>query len=123
MKTFDLVLLMVEKLIEKDAEEVKVIEVGDRLLITDYFVIASGSSERHVRTLYEWLDEQMSEVGIIPLGVEGYAEGRWILMDYGDIIVHIFLPDVRRFYDLEGLWIDMRVYCYDAKSKRLERVK
>lgn len=123
MKSFDLVRIIVEKLIEKEAEEVKVIEVSERFYITDYFVIASGNSERHVRTLYEYLDEQLSKDGIFPMGVEGYAEGRWILVDYGDVIVHIFLPDVRRFYDLEGLWIDMPFYLYNSGERKLVRIR
>lgn len=74
--------------------------------ITDYFLICSGGSNRQVQAIADAIDNQLSKQGVSSLGVEGYKEARWILMDYGDVIVHVFTQDTREFYDLEGLWSD-----------------
>lgn len=74
--------------------------------ITDYFLICSGGSNRQVQAIADAIDNQLSKQGVSSLGVEGYKEARWILMDYGDVIVHVFTQDTRAFYDLEGLWSD-----------------
>lgn len=72
----------------------------------DFFVICSGKSSRQVQSIAENLEEVLRERGIKPIGVEGKREGHWVLMDYGDIIVHIFYEPIRFFYDLESLWAD-----------------
>jgi len=73
---------------------------------TDYFFICSGTSDRQVQAIAEGVREVLEEKGVRPLGIEGTLEGKWILMDYEDVVVHIFLEPVRQFYDLEGLWVD-----------------
>ncbi len=70
----------------------------------DYFIIASGTSDRQVRAIATAIQENLKKAGILPLGIEGEAAGQWILMDYNDVIIHIFLDTVRTFYDLERLW-------------------
>lgn len=72
----------------------------------DYFIVASGTSRRHVQALAEHLDEVLSAAGIEPLGREGLEEGSWILLDYNDVIIHLFLQPLREFYDLEALWAE-----------------
>lgn len=72
--------------------------------VTDYFLICSGGSARQAQAIADAIDEQLKKAGIMPLGIEGYRDGRWILMDYGDVIVHIFAQETRDFYDLERLW-------------------
>jgi ribosome-associated protein len=89
---------------DKKAMDVVVLDMRDASSITDYFLICSGGSERQVQAIADAIDEQLGGAGIASLGVEGYREGRWILMDYGDIIVHVFLRETRDFYDLERLW-------------------
>jgi ribosome-associated protein len=76
----------------------------DASSITDYFLICSGGSERQVRAIADAIDAASGPSGIASLGIEGYREGRWILMDYGDVIVHVFSQDTREYYDLERLW-------------------
>ena len=70
----------------------------------DYFIIAGGTSDRQVRAIATAIQESLKKTGILPLGIEGEAAGQWILMDYDDVIIHIFLDTVRTFYDLERLW-------------------
>ncbi len=79
--------------------------------VTDYLVIAGGHSDRHVQAVSEYLAQEMKKQGFLPLGSEGLQEGRWALLDYGDVIVHIFYREVREYYDLEGIWSDAPVIC------------
>ena len=72
----------------------------------DYFVICSGTSRRHVMALAQHLEEELARAGVKPLGVEGLQDGHWILLDFNDVVVHIFLQPMREFYDLEGLWAE-----------------
>ncbi len=99
--------------LEKKANDVLVIDLAGLTDIADSFVLATGTSERHVKTISDGVDEGMKEKGLRPSSVEGYDQGRWIIMDYGDLIVHVFLEDLRALYDLEGLWIE-------AKRQRME---
>ncbi len=91
----------------KKGENTVVLEVGRILAITDAFVITHGANDRHVRTIAEEVEEKVAEGGgPKPLRVEGLDDARWVLLDYGDFVVHVFLDEVRRFYDLERLWSD-----------------
>jgi len=91
---------------ERKAINTVIFEVGRLSSITDYFLVTSGSSTRQVQAIARHLVDKMKERGIIPLGIEGEREAQWILIDYGDLVVHIFYDPIREFYDLEGLWID-----------------
>lgn len=85
-----------------------VLEVGDVLSIVEYFVITGASNTRQVRTIAEEVEEQVKLAGGPgPLRVEGLDDGTWVLMDYGDVVVHVFLDETREFYDLERLWSDV----------------
>ena len=81
-------------------------EVGELTSFTDYFLVASGNSSRQVQAICRHLTKKMREEGFRVSGVEGEQEGQWVLMDYGDVVVHIFYEPIRGFYDLEGLWIE-----------------
>ncbi len=93
--------------LEKKAFNVTILELKKASSLTDYFLICSGRSDRQVQAIAESIEEKMSEKGARPLGEEGMREGRWVLMDYDDVVVHIFYDPVRRHYDLEGLWIEV----------------
>jgi len=98
----------------KKAEDVVILAVEPMLAITDAFVIASGANARQVRTIAEEVEERIKlEGGPAPLHVEGLDDARWVLMDYGDLVVHVFLGEVRRFYDLERLWADAERWTWD----------
>ncbi len=90
----------------KQAEDVVILDVRDLIVITDYFVIASGSSDRQVRTLHEEVEKALKAVGVRPVRREGTTEGRWVLLDYVDVVVHVFADEQRDYYDLERLWRD-----------------
>lgn len=93
--------------LDKKAFHLDVLSVGELTSIADYFVIASASNERQAAAIADAVVDQLREqLGVRPLLIEGTTPGRWILLDYGDFIVHIFTEDVRRFYGLERLWGD-----------------
>ena len=99
-------LLMVEAALEKKATDVALLGMRKASSYTDYFLICSGKSDRQVQAIAQRITEVLGMEGLQPLGIEGTQEGKWILMDYGDVVAHVFLEPVRRFYDLEGLWVD-----------------
>ena len=92
--------------IDKKAEHVQVLNLTGLSGFTDYFVICSGMSDRQVQAMSDSIEFQMEAAGFEILSIEGYAEGRWVLMDCGDVVVHIFLDALREYYDLESLWAD-----------------
>lgn len=98
--------LIVETLDAKKAEEIKAIEVKDLTIIADYFVIATGTSSTQVKALADEVDFVLSEKGVRPRKIEGYQGANWIVLDYEDIVVHVFYAETRRFYSLERLWSD-----------------
>ncbi|MBR5769203.1 MAG: ribosome silencing factor [Clostridia bacterium] len=95
----------VKALNAKKGVDIEVIDVSGLTNIADWFVLASGTSNIHVKTLVDEVEEQLKqEQGIDPKRVEGYPTAQWILMDYGDVIVHVFHPEAREFYSLERLY-------------------
>lgn len=92
----------------KSANDIVVLEVGPILAVTEHFVIASAGNTRQVRTIAEEIEEQIAAAGgPRPLRVEGLDDLRWVLLDYGELVVHVFLEETRQYYDLERLWSDV----------------
>ena len=92
-------------LTDKKGTELSVIEIPEGIALSDYFVICNGTSVTHIKALADEVDDKLrKEHGIVPLHVEGYNTARWILMDYGDVVVHIFHKEDRDFYKLDKLW-------------------
>jgi ribosome-associated protein len=92
--------------LEKKAFDITILELKKASSLTDYFLICSGRSDRQVQAIAQSIEEKMGKKGMRPLGEEGMREGRWVLMDYDDVVIHIFYDQVRRYYDLDGLWIE-----------------
>ena len=96
------------QLLDKSANDIVVLEVGPILAVTEHFVIASAGNTRQVRTIAEEIEEQIAAAGgPRPLRVEGLDDLRWVLLDYGELVVHVFLEETRQYYDLERLWSDV----------------
>lgn len=93
-------------LTDHKAEDVVTIDVRGKTEVADYFVVAGGRSMTHTRSLIEHVEEEMEKEGVAPVREEGVREGRWAVIDYGDVIVHIFNDETRLFYHLESLWDD-----------------
>ncbi len=98
-----------------------VLDLRGLTVITDFFVICTGESTTQVKAIAEFIEEEFSTRGIRPLGVEGLDYGHWVLMDYGDIIVHIFERETREFYGLEKLWMDAKSIEVDEDQPDLGR--
>jgi len=93
---------------DKKADDTLVLSVGELLQITEYFVVTSASNRRLVRTIVDSVEEQVrGELGRSPLRVEGVAEQQWVLMDYGDVVVHVFTEETRAYYEIERLYRDV----------------
>ncbi len=101
----------------KKGEDTVILAVEPLLKITDAFVITSGSNARQVRTIAEEVEEKVKAGGgPSPLRIEGLDDARWVLMDYGDFVVHVFLDEVRKFYDLERLWADAERWPFESRE-------
>ncbi len=94
----------VQAAISKKAEDLSVLDIGKVSSLADYFVIANGTNSRQTQAISDAVQDALRERGLRPLGVEGHQNGEWILLDYGDMIIHVFSPEKRMFYDLERLW-------------------
>ena len=94
--------------LEKKATDIVLLRTKGIVSYADYFLICGGRSDRQVQAIAQSIETELKKKGHRALGIEGLSQGRWVLLDYGDVIVHIFQESVRRFYDLEGLWIDAR---------------
>lgn len=90
----------------KKGEEIVVLQLKELTSFTDYFIIMHGQSERQILAIYEHIQTELKKMNLRPLGVEGVANAEWVLMDYGDFIVHIFSRQAREYYSLEKLWGD-----------------
>jgi len=104
VKTPEKLQLILEALDELKAQDINVIEVTEQTVLTDYLVICSGTSATHLRALMDRVKERLGECGCKGVRFEGYQAARWILLDYGDVVVHAFDPAEREFYDLEAIW-------------------
>ena len=96
--------LVIDALQDLKAEDITILEVRHKTSITDWLMIATGSSSRHVKSIANNVVVEAKKAGQSPLGIEGENEGEWVLVDLGDIIVHVMQQQVREYYDLESLW-------------------
>lgn len=102
----EMVKLAVQALQDKKGEDVKIIDIREVSVLADYFIIASGSNGNQVQAMADNVEEMLGKVGYVSAQIEGYDSANWILMDYKDIIVHVFCREDRLFYDLERIWRD-----------------
>lgn len=106
MTVLEKVTAIVKTLDEKKATDIRVIRIGDISVIADYFVIAGATSTTQVKSLSDEVDYKLGLLGENPLRSEGYQSANWIVLDYGDVVVHTFHKETREFYSLEKLWSD-----------------
>ena len=120
----DLVMEAAEAASSKKAERIVILDVSQLLVITDHFLVCNGNNERQVRTIADEVERVLRESrGVKPFRREGQREGRWILLDYVDFVVHVFGPEERDYYDLERLWADAPRVAFEdpADPNREER--
>ena len=124
LSTRQKILLAVNAALEKKAKNIVILNIKNVTSFADYTVICSGTSDRQVQSIAASIEESMKKAGALPLGIEGEKGGRWVLMDYADIVVHVFYEPVREFYDIDRLWSDapkMEVADDAAEVKSLPR--
>ena len=106
MTSIELSEKIVQILDKKKADDVKLLKIRDLTILADYFVIANGTNINQVHALCDNVSEEMAKLKMLTKQTEGYTSGNWVLMDYGDIIIHIFDKESRSYYDLERIWKD-----------------
>ena len=105
----EMVKLEIHALEDKKGEDIRIIDIRQVSVLADYFIIASGSNANQVQAMTDNVEEILGKSGYEPRQIEGYRNANWILMDYGDIIVHVFCREDRLFYDLERIWRDGKI--------------
>lgn len=100
-------LLCINASLKRKAKSLTILNLKELSSFADYFIICSGTSDRQVQSIAASIRENLKEYGIIPLGIEGESLGKWVLMDYEDVIIHVFYEPIREFYDIERLWPDV----------------
>ena len=106
---------------DKKAEQIVVLDLRELMYVTDFFLIASGTNPRQLQAIRAAIHDEMAKRGVRPIGVEGAGQDRWVLMDYGNFVVHLFDPDWRKLYDLELLWGDAPRVEWQAPPRRTAR--
>ncbi len=106
MDAFELATEIIKILDANKASQIKLLRVNDHTVMTDYFVICTGTSNTHIKSLSGEIEFKLGEKGIAPLGTDGYDSGLWIVMDYESVMIHIFNREQRDFFKLEKLWAD-----------------
>jgi ribosome-associated protein len=112
--------LCIQAVLAKKAEDILVLDVRGLTSIADFFIICSGRSNRQTSAITDHVERFLKDKKIRPISVDGKKEGHWVLMDYGDILIHIFYEETRRFYDLEGLWSDAKRITTKKLEDRLQ---
>ena len=106
MESKDLAILAARAMDQRNGSKITVLKVEDLSSLTDYFVVGTGASRVQTQSMADNIDDELEKAGVLSRRIEGMQEGRWILMDFGQIIIHIFQEDERNFYNLERLWAD-----------------
>ncbi|MDE6963099.1 MAG: ribosome silencing factor [Lachnospiraceae bacterium] len=115
-KVKEMAALAIEALEDKKAEDIRVIDISQVSVIADYFIIANGTNKSQIQTLSDAVEEKLGRAGYLLKQKEGFRNANWVLLDFGDIIVHVFDKENRLFYDLERIWRDGKTV--DAESFR-----
>lgn len=111
-------LVYVEAVLEKKTESVVALDVSPLTSVADIFIIGSGRSTRQVKAIADSVRRTLRKKGKKALSIDGEKEGDWVLLDYGDVVIHLFYEPTRRFYDLEGLWMDAEKICEKLISEK-----
>nr|MBN1228610.1 ribosome silencing factor [Anaerolineae bacterium] len=107
MEVIDLARFIIDQITDKKGEEIVLLDLRERTIIADYFVICSGTSERQLKAIATGVTEEVKkQLGVIPRSVEGDAATGWVLIDYADVVVHAFAPATRSYYGLEDFWLE-----------------
>lgn len=106
MTSLEITKQVVKVLDDKKAENIEILKVRDLTIVADYFIIASTNNSTHVKSLVDEIEFHLKEQGTTPLRIEGYQYANWVILDYGDVVVHVFHEETREYYHLDRLWSD-----------------
>ena len=115
--------LYVKAVSGKKAADIKVLDLRGLSSIADIFIICSALSNRQTAAISDFIERYLKNFGIKPLSVEGKNEGQWILLDYGEVVIHVFYEPVRKFYNLEGLWSDAKRIVTESMAQKTNNIK
>lgn len=118
MNSLETARLAIEALEDKKAEDIRVIDISEVSVIADYFIIAGGSNRSQIQALSDNVEEKLGKSGVYAKQIEGYQTANWVLLDFGDVIVHIFDKENRLLYDLERIWRDGKQVDLDSLKKQ-----
>ena len=121
--TRERLLLCINATLQKKAKEIVVLNLKDISAFTDYMIVCSGTSEREVQAISQAIQQYLKKAEVRPMGIEGEANGQWVLLDYDDVIISVFYEPIRSFYDIENLWDAPRMKVDETKKeiKRLNK--
>jgi ribosome-associated protein len=119
----ELALFAAQLALEKKGQDIHLLEVGQVSIVADYFLLGTGNTAVQVHSICDHLLENMKKAGHQALRVEGYREGWWVVLDYGGLVIHIFQPDARIFYDLERLWSEAPLVKLDEAEQKISESK
>ena len=108
---------MAEAAMDKKSKDTVILELKDLTVIADYFVICSGTSSTQVKAIADNVEHKLREEGLRPIGVEGRDNAQWVLIDYGDVVVHVFEEEARAYYELEKFWLDAPKISLNGEDK------
>ena len=123
LSTKKTVLLCVNTALEKKAKDIVILNVKKLSSLADYYLICSGTSDRQVQAIASSIEENLKKAKKPPLGIEGDRIGKWVLMDYGDVIIHVFYEPVRAFYNLERMWPDVPRMEVEDEEKEINTLR
>jgi ribosome-associated protein len=109
-----------EAISEKNGEDIQLLDLSALLVVTDVFLIATGTSTRHVKTLVDDASDALRAIDRKPIRREGMEHGEWVLLDYGDVVIHVFERETREYYDLERLWADAPRIAFEPSSTAID---
>ena len=115
--------LYVKAVSGKKAADIKILDLRGLSSIADIFIICSALSNRQTAAISDFIERYLKNFGIKPLSVEGKNEGQWILLDYGEVVIHVFYEPVRKFYNLEGLWSDAKRIVTESMAQKTNNIK
>jgi len=121
LKSRDLAVKAAEAALKKKALDVTILDLSGLTVIADYFVICSGESTTQVKAVAESIEEELAKKRVKRLGIEGAAHSHWILLDYGDVVIHVFEKETRAYYNLEKLWMDAKTIEIDENKSDMAR--
>lgn len=117
METLALAKEIAQEALDTKAQDLKLLDLRDLVSYTDYFILATGTSDRHVKSIADRVHLKVKKkLGRLPISYEGLQSGQWVLLDYGDVVLHVFLEEQRKYYGLDAMWADAPVISLDGQG-------